>query len=76
MRRAKIFKNGKSQAVRLPKDFRFTTKEVLVKKVGHAVVLISEDNLWDNFRASLNKFSSDFMDERRQPTMQRRNFFK
>ena len=36
---AKLFKHGRSQAVRLPKEFRFPGKEVRIKKVGNAVVL-------------------------------------
>ncbi|MGH8953059.1 MAG: antitoxin [Acidimicrobiia bacterium] len=38
-RRAKVFWNGRSQAVRLPKDFRFEGKEVLIRREGEAVVL-------------------------------------
>ncbi len=37
--RAKVFTNGRSQAVRLPKEFRFEGKEVAIRKEGHAVVL-------------------------------------
>ena len=40
MKTAKIFQNGRSQAVRLPKDFRFDGDEVFVHKVGNAVVLL------------------------------------
>lgn len=40
MRTAKLFKNGEGQAVRLPKEFRFDGDEVLIKKVGNAVVLL------------------------------------
>ena len=39
MTTARIFQHGLSQAVRLPKDFRFTTSEVLIEKRGDAVVL-------------------------------------
>lgn len=43
---AKIFTTGRSQAVRLPKAFRFTTDEVMIEKVGNAVILrpLKEDN--------------------------------
>jgi antitoxin VapB len=37
---ARIFTNGNSQAVRLPKEFRFQDDEVIIKKVGSAVLLI------------------------------------
>ena len=50
---AKIFKNGKSQAVRLPKKFRFKDgEEVLIKKVGEIVYLCPKDKAWENFLAS------------------------
>jgi antitoxin VapB len=40
MKTAKIFRNGQSQAVRLPKDFRFEDDEVFIKEVGSVVLLI------------------------------------
>ncbi len=48
MRRAKIFMNGRSQAVRLPKEFRFDSDEVGIRKEGDAVVLepLAEDWAW------------------------------
>ncbi|MCL1857930.1 MAG: type II toxin-antitoxin system VapB family antitoxin [Oscillospiraceae bacterium] len=50
---AKIFKNGKSQAVRLPKKFRFKDgEEVLIKKVGEIVYLCPKDKAWENFLMS------------------------
>ncbi len=72
---AKLFMNGRSQAVRLPKAFRFEGKEVYVKKVGNAVVLIPVDNPWQTLRDSLNLFSSDFMETRQQPEVQVREDF-
>jgi antitoxin VapB len=67
MKTAKLFANGKSQAVRLPKEFRFEGKEVYVKRVGKAVVLLPIDSFWDLLVDSLGKFSNDFMTERNQP---------
>jgi len=49
MQTAKIFQNGKSQAVRLPKDFRFSCTEVGIHRVGHMICLIEKDKAWDNF---------------------------
>ncbi len=72
MQRAKLFENGQSQAVRLPKAFRFEGKEVFIKKIGSATVLWPVENSWEPFINSLNKFSDDFMDERKQPSQQRR----
>jgi len=59
---AKLFQNGRSQAVRLPKEFRFEgdIDEVIIKKVGKAVVLISKKELKDVFLHSLSKFPDDF----------------
>lgn len=70
MTTAKLFKNGQSQAVRLPKEFRFEGDEVLIKRVGKAVVLLSVTSSWDTLYDSLEQFSDDFMSERNQPTMQ------
>lgn len=67
MKTAKLFKNGDSQAVRLPKEFRFTGKEVLIKRVGSAVVLLPKARSWDTLVESLAKFPTDFMSDREQP---------
>lgn len=64
---AKLFKSGRSQAVRLPKDFRFEGEEVFIKKVGDAVVLLPRDDSWRTLYESLDLFSEDFMDDREQP---------
>jgi antitoxin VapB len=72
MRTAKIFRNGQSQAVRLPKEFRFEDDYVFIKKSGNAVVLIPAKNSWDSLLESLDMFSADFMTERRQPKAQKR----
>lgn len=74
---AKLFQNGKSQAVRLPKEFRFEGNQVFIKRVGHAVLLIPYDDSWQTFFDSLDLFSPDFMSERQQPTQQvRENLFE
>jgi antitoxin VapB len=67
MRTAKLFKNGDSQAVRLPKEFRFAGDEVLIKRVGSAVVLLPKAKSWDTLVESLDKFPTDFMSDREQP---------
>jgi antitoxin VapB len=72
MKTAKLFKNGESQAVRLPKEFRFTGDEVFIKRVGSAVVLLPKSKSWDTLIASLSKFSPDFMEKREQPPHQER----
>src|SRR5215469_14902589 len=67
MKTAKLFKNGDSQAVRLPKEFRFAGDEVLIKRVGSAVVLLPKAKSWDTLVESLEKFPADFMSDREQP---------
>lgn len=70
MKTAKLFKSGHSQAVRLPKEFRFENNEVFIKKTGNAVVLLPIRNSWEPLLKSLDKFSDDFMAEREQPETQ------
>ncbi len=67
MKTAKLFKNGDSQAVRLPKEFRFKGKEVLLRRMGNAVVLLPKTKSWETLIDSLTKFPSDFMSDREQP---------
>ena len=59
MNTAKLFKNGKSQAVRLPKEFKFEGNEVYIKKVGRLVILIPQNDPWESLMDSLDKFSDD-----------------
>lgn len=73
MKKAKLFQNGQSLAVRLPKDFRVKGKEIYIKKQGKNIVLIPMDeNPWLEWEKSLNQFSSDFLQERDQPKIQKR----
>ena len=67
---AKLFKNGRSQAVRLPKGYRFSGDKVFIKKIGEIVLLIPEDNPWQPMLESLDLFTDDFMAERDQPPTQ------
>ena len=73
MKVAKLFQNGRSQAVRLPKEFRMRGKQVYIKKVGNAVVLLPSEQPWESLFASLKEFSPDFMSERAQPPLQQRD---
>lgn len=75
MKTAKVFKNGQSQAVRLPKEFRFEDDYVFVKKSGNVIILIPAKNSWASLLNSLTKFSDDFMTERNQPKTQVREYF-
>lgn len=69
---AKLFQNGQSQAVRLPKEFRFRGEQVYVKRVGNAVVLLPYEAPWQSLLESLSRFSDDFMQEREQPPLEER----
>ena len=53
---AKLFSNGRSQAVRLPKEFRFEGDEVYIKRVGNAVVLLPRLDSWRGLYESLERF--------------------
>jgi antitoxin VapB len=67
MKTAKLFKNGQSQAVRLPKEFRMVGNEVYIKKQGEAIILLPKENSWAPLFSSLNHFTKDFKIERNQP---------
>jgi antitoxin VapB len=74
---AKVFRSGNSQAIRLPKEFRFDVDEVEVSREGDAVILRPKSDAarpWTSLRAAMERgFSADFMAEgREQPTQQMR----
>ena len=71
---AKLFQNGQSQAVRLPKEFRFKGNEVFIHRLGDAVVLMPKELPWKNLVESLQNFSDDFLEERNQPILEERDF--
>lgn len=76
METAKLFKNGNSQAVRLPKKYRFQGNKVKIFKKGHQVILEAIDETWDSLFDALNDFPEDFMEDgRNQPEIQKREFF-
>jgi len=75
MQTAKIFLNGRSQAVRLPKDFRFSENDVFIKKIGKMVVLFPKDDPWSSLVNSLDQFTDDFMESRDQPLQNPREKF-
>ena len=65
MMTAKVFENGRSQAVRLPKEYRFKDDEVMINKVGDVVLLVPKSAKWETFMRSLDMFSPDFLIEDR-----------
>lgn len=75
MASAKLFRNGQSQAVRLPREFALPGREVFVRRVGNAVLLVPMEDAWAGFEAALDQFSDDFMSERVQPVADERESF-
>ena len=65
MQTARLFVNGRSQAVRLPKEYQFNGENVYIQKVGEAVILFPVDKEWEVFLHGLNSFSDDYMSEER-----------
>ena len=64
---AKVFPNGRSQAVRLPKEFQFSSDSVYINRVGGVVMLFPQDEGWEALARSLDHFSEDFGADRAQP---------
>mgnify|MGYP006295448135 CR=1 FL=1 len=72
----RVFKNGNSQAVRIPKQFTLKDKELNIQKVGSAIILTPKNDPWKPFRDSINEFSDGlFCDGREQPAIQEREPF-
>jgi antitoxin VapB len=70
----KAFKNGNSQAVRIPNEFRLPDGDLIIEKIGSAVLLFPKNDPWRLFEESLNGFSDDFLSEgRKQPKMRKRS---
>ncbi len=63
METAKLFVNGGSQAVRLPKSCRFEGDEVLVNHIGSVVMLIPKNDPWGSLAAGLGMFTDDFLQD-------------
>ncbi|RKT44203.1 type II toxin-antitoxin system antitoxin VapB [Thiocapsa rosea] len=72
METAKLFLNGSSQAVRLPKEFRFRGDEVVIKRLGNAVVLLPKEDPWQVMFDALAEFPDDLTLTREQPDVQER----
>ena len=70
METARLFQSGRSQAVRLPKEFRFTGTDVGVRHFGNGVLLLPLDNPWDTLEAALSAFEPGFVLAPEQPPQQ------
>jgi len=69
---AKLFKNGSSQAVRLPKNYRFPGTQVFIRRLGNGIVLMPDEGSWDTLIASTQQFSDDFPSTRDQGVVETR----
>lgn len=75
MKTAKLFQNGRSQAVRLPKEYQFSGNDVFIKKFDTIVMLFPKTDPWAPLINSLDQFSDDFMVDRNQPSIDERDSF-
>ena len=73
MDKAKLFINGRSQAVRLPKEYRFKGSEIYIKKFGDIVLLIPKYSEWKVMEKSLDYFTEDYLSDRNQPQIDQRD---
>lgn len=72
---AKVFMNGRSQAIRLPREFRFHSDEVYIRKIGDTVILTEIQPTWDEFFTQQSAFGEDFLATREDTPDQERDYF-
>ena len=68
----KVFMNGRSQAVRIPSEYRFEEDELYINKIGNTLMLTPKSSLIKTLRQGLSMMSDDFMKDGRPedvPTM-------
>ena len=68
----KLFANGRSQAVRLPQEYRFEGKEVFIRREGDTVILSPRPVSWEGFFANSETISGDFLNVREDSVPQTR----
>lgn len=73
---AKVFMTGRSQAIRLPKEFRFDCDEVLIERDGDKVILKAKPKSWKEYFESTKGFSEDYPDKIDDLAMQERELLK
>jgi len=72
---AKVFTTGRSQAVRIPKEYRFACDEVLIEREGDRVILTPRPKSWREYFARTPRFSDDFPDSiEDRPAQEREGF--
>jgi len=72
LKETRVFMNGSSQAVRIPKEFRFGCDVVYLKKVSGGVLIVPKEKRFEAMRESLSEFTQDFLVERNQGVMEQR----
>mgnify|MGYP006120330681 CR=1 FL=1 len=70
---AKVFESGRSQAIRLPKRYRFNSQEVNVHPTPDGL-LLTEKEPWELFDEGVSDLPADFLAEREQPPLEDRGF--
>ena len=75
IKEAKLFKNGQSQAVRLPKECRFDGKSVYVNKLGKTVILLPKLDPWSALEEGLEMFEAGLELQREQGSQSEREDF-
>jgi antitoxin VapB len=72
---AKVFRNGRSQAVRLPAKFRFSCREVFVERQGDALILRPKPTGWEDFFSRKSRVPEDFLKDRKDHPPEKRELF-
>ena len=67
---ARLFQSGRSQAVWLPKEYRFAGTEVVVQHLGNSILLLPADAPWQTLQAGLAAFEPGFVLTRQRPVEQ------
>lgn len=67
MSTTRLFRNGNSQAVRIPREFAISGTEVFIRRVGQGVLIVPSGDPWAVFSAALDQFTDDFLEQRDQP---------
>jgi antitoxin VapB len=75
IRTAKLFRNGRNQAVRLPREYELDAEEVLIRKEGNNLILTPRPRSWDEYFARASRLSDDFPDTIEELPLQEREAF-
>ncbi len=65
MQIAKVFQNGDSQVVIIPKEYEISDTELIIQKIDNTIVLTPKKDIWKNFENSIDNFSDDLFEEGR-----------